>query len=151
MSLGIDWEELLGADGDDLGDAWEDAVWEASSADEPSEQDTEIEAERTKRRLEAHQAAIRVAVERELAGYRPVIWRGRERLVHRAWSGREFSDDELVAMLEGDAVDVEAVRRDGQRFAARLRLTRHHFQGADGVRRELYRASKVPGPSPSST
>ena len=29
--MGIDWEEMLGADGDDLQDAYDDAVWEADA------------------------------------------------------------------------------------------------------------------------
>ena len=29
--MGIDWEEMLGAEGDDLQDAYDDAVWEADA------------------------------------------------------------------------------------------------------------------------
>ena len=51
--MGIDWEEILGAEGEDLQDAYDDAVWEADAYERKAEARAK-QAERNRKKNEKH-------------------------------------------------------------------------------------------------
>lgn len=122
--MGVDWEQILGAESDSIGDAWQVAVDAAIEQEERHRWRDEEEPRPAPVPLPVRQAAGRAPS--APAGFRLVLWRGGIRLVQEAWSGRRFTDAEIFRMLAGEMVEVEALRRDGQRFSGRLRLQRHH-------------------------
>ena len=112
--MGYDWEEILGAEGDDMQDAYDSLVWEAEALmEEPCNY---VEPPYDGPEWPGTSPIPESHVQYE--------WKGQVRVVPREWGGHEFTTEEIELMLSGREITFEDQRRDGVRFRASGRLNR---------------------------
>ena len=102
--MGIDWEELLDADGEDLEDAYEDSIEEWDRQERPR---------------------AKPIPDRYARGF----WNGNNIRFNRIWGNHFFSDQEVKRLLAGETIEFNTTTKDGRPFKARGKLTNREYNG----------------------
>ena len=99
--MGIDWEDILDADGDDLSD-----VYDAYVA-----------------RAEERTPYVNPG------DYCVGIWRGTTVRFKKTFSNHTFTDEECAKLLAGEVIEFPATTKDGREYIAKGKLENSEYKG----------------------
>ncbi len=105
--MGIDWEEILGAEGDELADAYEARIEEEERASSPRPV--------------------------TLTDYCTGIWQGRNIRFKKIFSNHTFTAEECEKLLKGEVISFSAVSKKGKLYTAKGKLADLNYNGHNYV------------------
>ena len=70
------------------------------------------------------------------------MWNGKKISFNRVWSGREFTDEEVVKLLNGDEIIISYKNKNGETKEGKGKLAQKEWNGKMFVAFDLSRSSK---------